>query len=54
MFNKIFAALARKGGKAERIMIDATNIKSHRTCRQPFKKGPIPRSLARTKGGLNS
>ena len=28
MFNKIFAELARKGGKPERIMIDATHLKA--------------------------
>ena len=39
VFNKIFAALAHKGRKPERVMIDATHLKagaSHR--REPFKK----------------
>ena len=54
MFNKIFAELARNGGKAERIMIDATHLKAHSHRRQPFKKGPVPRRIGRTKGGLNS
>ena len=31
VFNRIFAELARKGGKPERIMIDATHLKAHRT-----------------------
>ena len=31
VFNKIFAEPARRGGKAERIMIDATHLKAHRT-----------------------
>jgi putative transposase len=31
VFNKILAELARKGGKPERIMIDATHLKAHRT-----------------------
>src|ERR1700677_4195700 len=31
VFNKIFAELARKGGKPKRIMIDATHLKAHRT-----------------------
>ena len=31
VFNKIFAKLAGKGGKPERIMIDATHLKAHRT-----------------------
>src|ERR1700686_3700139 len=33
VFNKIFAALAHKGGKPERGMIDATHLKAHRTRR---------------------
>jgi putative transposase len=31
VFNKIFAELSGKGGKPERIMIDATHLKAHRT-----------------------
>ena len=54
VFNKIFAELARKGGKPERIMIDrhASEGAPHRC--EPFKKGPVPRRIGRTKGGLNS
>ena len=42
VFNKIFAALARKGGKAERIMIDATHLKAHRTAASLLKKALFP------------
>ena len=42
VFNKIFAELARKGGKAERIMIDATHLKAHRTAASLLKKGLFP------------
>ena len=42
VFNKIFAALARKGGKPERIMIDATHLKAHRTAASLLKKGLFP------------
>ena len=38
MFNKIFAALAHKGGKPERVMIDATHLKAHRTAASLLKK----------------
>ena len=31
VFNRIFEALARKGGKPDRLMIDATYLKAHRT-----------------------
>ena len=42
VFNKIFATLARKGGKPERIMIDATHLKAHRTAASLLKKGLFP------------
>jgi putative transposase len=31
VFNRIFAALAAKGGKPAQLMIDATHLKAHRT-----------------------
>jgi len=31
VFNRIFAELAAKGGKPDRLMIDATHLKAHRT-----------------------
>ena len=42
MFNKIFAELAGKGGEPERIMIDATHLKAHRTAASLLKKGLFP------------
>jgi putative transposase len=42
VFNRIFAELARKGGKPERIMIDATHLKAHRTAASLLKKGLFP------------
>ena len=42
MFNKIFAALARKGRDPERMMIDATHLKAHRTAASLLKKGLFP------------
>ncbi len=42
VFNKIFAELARKGGKPERMMIDATHLKAHRTAASLLKKGLFP------------
>jgi transposase len=54
VFSKLFAELARKGGVPKRLMIDATHLKAHRTGREPFKRGPVPRRVGRTKGGLNS
>ncbi|MGO9232660.1 MAG: IS5 family transposase [Methylocella sp.] len=54
VFNKIFAELARNSAKPERIMIDATHLKAHRTAASLLKKGLFPRRIGRTKGGLNS
>ena len=42
MFSKIFAALASKGPKPERLMIDATHLKAHRTAASLLKKGLFP------------
>ena len=42
VFNKIFAELARKGAKPERIMIDATHLKAHRTAASLLKKACSP------------
>jgi putative transposase len=42
VFNTIFAELAHKGGKPERIMIDATHLKAHRTAASLLKKGLFP------------
>lgn len=39
VFNKIFAALAKEGGPPDRLMIDATHIKAHRTAASLLKKG---------------
>jgi putative transposase len=42
VFYKILAALARKGSKPERIMIDATHLKAHRAAASLLKKGLFP------------
>ena len=42
VFNKIFAGLAAKGGKADQLMIDATHLKAHRTAASLLKKGLFP------------
>ncbi|MDE1987757.1 MAG: IS5 family transposase [Alphaproteobacteria bacterium] len=54
VFNRIFAELSAKGGKPDRLMIDATHLKAHRTAASLLKKGLFPRRIGRTKGGLNS
>jgi transposase len=42
VFNKIFAALAAKGGKPDQLMSDATHLKAHRTAASLFKDGLFP------------
>ena len=45
VFDRIFAALAGEGSKPERIMIDATHLKAHRTAASLLKKGLFPAAL---------
>ena len=42
VFNRIFAELAAKGGKPDRLMIDTTHLKAHRTAASLLKKGLYP------------
>lgn len=42
VFNRIFAALAGKGGRPDQLMIDATHLKAHRTAASLLKKGLFP------------
>ena len=42
VFDRIFAVLAGEGPKPERIMIDATHLKAHRTAASLLKKGLFP------------
>jgi putative transposase len=39
VFNRIFEALAGKAGQPDRLMIDATHLKAHRTAASLLKKG---------------
>lgn len=42
VFDRIFVALATGGRKPERIMIDATHLKAHRTAASLAQKGAFP------------
>lgn len=53
VFNRIFEELAQCN-QPDRLMIDATHWKAHRTAASLYQKGLFPRCLGRTKGGLNS
>ena len=52
VFDKIFAELARAGGKPKRLMIDATHLKAHRIAASLLKKGLFPAVLAAPKADL--
>jgi hypothetical protein len=52
VFNRIFAELAGKAGEPDRIMIDATHLKAHRTAASLLKGGSSQtyRALFRSSG----
>src|ERR1700720_4165475 len=54
VFDRIFAALASDGPKPERIMIDATHLKAHRTAASLLKKGLFPDALGARKAELEA
>ena len=49
VFDKIFSALVEDGGSPERLMIDATHLKAHRTAASLLKKGMYPALSAEQK-----
>jgi len=42
VFDRIFAALTAEDGPPDRLMIDATHLKAHRTACSPLKGGMFP------------
>jgi putative transposase len=42
VFNRIFEGLAGNAGEPDRLMIDATHLKAHRTAASLLKKGLFP------------
>jgi len=42
VFNRILAELAAQGARADKLMIDATHLKAHRTAASLLKKGLYP------------
>ena len=51
VLDRIFAALVAEGGAPERLMIDATHLKAHRTACSLLKGGMFPALLAAQKAG---
>ena len=49
VFNRIFRELAGKSGTPDRLMIDATHLKAHRTAASLLKKGLFPAVLVARK-----
>ncbi|MFC3714534.1 IS5 family transposase [Sphingoaurantiacus capsulatus] len=54
VFNRIFAELAAGSDAGDRLMIDATHLKAHRTAASLLKKGLLPRCIGRSRGGLTT
>ena len=46
VFDRIFAALAAEGGPPDRLMIDSTHLKAHRTAASLLQKGHFPAASA--------
>jgi transposase len=51
VFNRIFSALAGAAGEPDRLMIDATHLKAHRTAASLLKKGMFPDALDEPRAG---
>jgi transposase len=51
VFDRIFAALAAEDGAPDRLMIDATHLKAHRTASSLLKGGMFPAVLAARRAG---
>ena len=51
VFNRIFAELSAMGPRPERLMIDATHLKAHRTAASLLKKGLLPDVSGAPKAG---
>lgn len=44
VFDRIFAALAGEAGEPDRLIIDSTHLKAHRTAASLLKRGRFPAS----------
>jgi len=51
VFDRIFAGLAGEGPKPERIMIEATHLKAHRTAASLLQKGMFPAVSGESRAG---
>ena len=51
VFDRIFASLTAEDGPPDRLMIDATHLKAHRTASSLLKKGMFPGASAVRKAG---
>ena len=54
VFNRILAELAARGGGTDKLMIDATHLKAHRTAASLLKKGLYPDVSDAARGGLTT
>jgi len=51
VFDRIFASLVAESGPPDRLMIDATHLKAHRTASSLLKKGMFPAASGAPRAG---
>ena len=51
VFDRIFAALSAQAGTPERLMLDSTHLKAHRTAASLLKGGHFPAASAEPRAG---
>ncbi|GGJ24066.1 hypothetical protein GCM10011320_34170 [Neoroseomonas lacus] len=51
VFDRIFAALVAEGGPPERLVIDSTHLKAHRTVASLLKEGLFPAASVEPRAG---
>ena len=51
VFDRIFVALSSEAGPPERVMLDSTHLKAHRTAASLLKRGHFPAASAAPRAG---
>jgi putative transposase len=51
VFSRIFAALAGEAGEPDRLIIDSTHLKAHRTAASLLKRGHLIAASAEPRAG---
>ncbi len=51
VFSQVFGALSGEAGQPDRLIIDGTHLKAHRTAASLLKRGALDRCIGRTTAG---